>query len=508
MRKVKSKKIRKISVIMLIFSVLMLLFVVLTYADENIQTHTSCVEEHFTWVQNEAEYPENEIGNCPFVAFSLLLSFYDAYWDDRFVPDSYEMRGEIDPFSGEITSEFYFDIENDEWERIKIREGLTEFYNYPEKIEDAQEEYSNLIRNYGGEYFQLYLISLAKQWGYYGEDEYVYGMIESEMISFLERYLSEICGFPTGAVTVHCMGENLISTTNEDVFNKTKEILSGNITSSSGAPIMRGKAPVIVNGLRIGSEDEEMNKTFWQDTGSHTFLAYGLTVNEDGEDDITVSYCYNGEETKTFRTMSFKYLSSIIWLEINPVVLSHKCSTSYFSPLTGDEYCVCQIYSDHPNHACNLPGNQQDPCPNSQSYVNCLCGQQINGYHTYSSTYEYSPDFHYSYCSCGYEYREPHTFEEVHDQQEGSHYYRCDCGYEGERHNFVSYRQYLSLDPNDSMRNSYHIATCECGDEELLPHSFIITITQSVCRDCGFTRPHIGPVGNIIMGKKEDEETE
>ena len=243
----------------------------------------------------------------------------------------------------------------------------------------------------------------------------------------------------------------------------------------------------------------------------------------DSKDDITLSYCWNPEVdeedeedeedviTTTFYTNEFRYCSGIIWLEINEEELPHTCSNSYSrTSSNGDTffYCTCQVYSDHPNHTCKLPGNQQDPCPNSQAYVNCLCGQQINGYHNYSSTYEYSPVFHYSYCSCGYEYRKPHTFEEVHDQQEGSHYYRCYCGYEGERHHFVSYRQYLSLDPNDSMRNSYHIATCECGDEELLPHSFIITITQSVCRDCGFTRPHMGPGGNIIMGKKGDEEDE
>ena len=93
--------------------------------------HVSCVNEHFAWMQHENDssteerYPSNDVGNCPFVAMSLLLSYYDAYWHDDFVPDdivpddnvdnNLETMGVIDTNTGEIVKDFNLKLENEDW---------------------------------------------------------------------------------------------------------------------------------------------------------------------------------------------------------------------------------------------------------------------------------------------------------------------------------------------------------------------------------------------------------
>lgn len=55
----------------------------------------SCVESHFTNLVTTGAGEDKVIrtppseNTCPYVALSLLLSFYDAYWNDKFVADEY-----------------------------------------------------------------------------------------------------------------------------------------------------------------------------------------------------------------------------------------------------------------------------------------------------------------------------------------------------------------------------------------------------------------------------------
>lgn len=443
---------------------------VYAHAQEYI-SHTSCVDEHFNSVQNDAEpedaevYPTNDIGNCPYVASSLLLSFYDAYWDDRFVPDNYETTGAISTTNGNISRYFYFALENDDWNKLKRSSWWGNYSESYEKLLAAQQAYSTFIRDNADDYFQLYLISLGIDQGLHNNDNtddgLTYGLTPNEMVDFLRNYLYNIRGFREDQVTVHCFGENLFTITNEDVFNKAKEILSGG-------------APVIVNGLRIGSEDEKTQQTQLEDTGSHSFLAYDIIENEN---DIVVTYCYNEEEARTFRTMSFKYLSSIIWLEINPDAFPHSHSTSYVSSETGHGYCACEIYSEHPNHT-----------------------------HNYQFTsYDYLQ--HWRYCLCGAKTQiESHNIELVNNKF-GNHKYACssNCGFKYEGSHSYTYSQYSTSEE----REIYHRKSCACGYEEAVPHNFVFfKLGQWVCEDCGYIRTGLGGGSAVIKGKKEDEDTE
>ena len=133
------------------------------------------------------------------MAFSLLLSFYDAYWDDRFVPDNYETVGAINTTNGNIFRDFYFALENDDWNELKESSWWEEYSESDEKLLAAQQAYSTFIRDNANKYFQLYLISLGINQRLHNNDNtddgLTYGLTPNEMVAFLENYLYNICGF-------------------------------------------------------------------------------------------------------------------------------------------------------------------------------------------------------------------------------------------------------------------------------------------------------------------------
>ncbi len=41
-------------------------------------------------------YGWNAKGSCTYIAFDMLLSFYDTYWDDTFIPENYDMPSTLE----------------------------------------------------------------------------------------------------------------------------------------------------------------------------------------------------------------------------------------------------------------------------------------------------------------------------------------------------------------------------------------------------------------------------
>lgn len=130
-------KLKKTLCVLSIVVLLTVFIGIFAYADEDesVPIHTDCVRDYFEWVEDEdadteageriAHYPANPIGSCPYVSMSLLLSFYDAYWHDDFVPAGYETLGEIS-ISGEISQSFHFTLENNEvYRQINFSDGTS-----------------------------------------------------------------------------------------------------------------------------------------------------------------------------------------------------------------------------------------------------------------------------------------------------------------------------------------------------------------------------------------------
>lgn len=144
----------------------------------------------------------NTKGSCGFVAFGMILSFYDTYWDDCIVPEIYDN-------SSELVSESIL--------KCKCSPGIIV---EPDNLaySNQQTYYSN-ISNYGNSYFHFKLLDLYKNnisdFPYnYESGKYSYGLGYKNYSDFYRYYLSNYLGLPKNAFTVH---ETTTSVRNEAI---------------------------------------------------------------------------------------------------------------------------------------------------------------------------------------------------------------------------------------------------------------------------------------------------
>ena len=439
-------KCKKILFFVITIILILSLIGIIAVASEG-NSHDSCVEEHFNYVQEISKnnndldglYPSNPIGSCPYVAMSLLLSYYDAYWDDRFVPNDYETMGLIQEESGRIWTEFHFDLENDTWWTLADNMNLDFDSEDEAEIQRREIAYSQFIQDNFGEFFQMYLIHLAIEEGFH-DGELEYGLNDPETVDFLEYYLYDICKFNSNQVTVHLLTEDLVFNTNQDLIDTAKNLIENG-------------TPVIYGGYSFELLSEETHESIDPSVGGHYLFGYDVTEDEN---DIVLSKCWNGHSTTTFRTTEYNYISSIIWLEINEEALPHVCSDSYASIASSERYCVCEIYSDHPNHTHRLyTGLESCPAANASR---CNCGEPVNDTHTYDIV-RYSSTGHWLECACGAKKgsrAHNYMYTSINDSL---HIVECECGYRVEI-------------PHDFTYPDYHTRVCKCGYIHISDHYF------------------------------------
>ena len=413
-----------------------------------------------------SHYPRNIAGSCGYVALSLLLSFYDAYWRDGFVPERYDTFGIIDDVTGEISREMHFAIENTEWKEFwdEYWEGYKEANNLDENLEETQtiketirlDVYRQFAIDHSNDYFHFYLMSIGRTLGYY--DGIDYGINGQEITELLNHYLNTICGINSTQVQVKILAEDK-HTSREIIYAKMEEKVR------KGFPVLYSGGNYSDNNSQKSSENEN-------EKSRHCLLAYKMTPDEN---DIVLTPCWNGKKLQTFYTTEYIYDSYIIWLE--PTTdFGHDCSASYkYSSASDDGYCVCDIFSKHPNHVHSYDATAYNE---TKHWKKCLCGDaKQQEYH--QMIYKHN-------------YGEVHLYECAHEE----------CQYTIKDHKLIY----------TPTAGDLHRVTCvDCDYVALDFHNFLPATNPrySRCYYCGYTRDEWGSGGsNVIMGKKEDEETE
>ena len=136
-------------------------------------------------------YSYNRMQSCGYVAISMLLSFYDTYWDDDFIPESYDEPGDShDP------TEDYLTLES----TGVFREG-------GEYVAATIDEYELKIEEYQDEVFQYFLILYGRTLFNYAADD-PYGMTHSKIGELLDSYIYDYRGFSEDDVEVN-LGQNV-----------------------------------------------------------------------------------------------------------------------------------------------------------------------------------------------------------------------------------------------------------------------------------------------------------
>ncbi len=386
-----------------------------------------CVSDHFSKLKYnyngvlKYRIPQNEIGTCTHVAMSMLLSFYDFYWNDSFVPTIYSADGISHQMGWEngvynsttnlVEETFNAYPESSAWENWGDDQDFEGFAAYNEIY-----------------YLQPYLMNIANNETINNEIG-ITGLLDCQVVDVLEEYLSRRQLGSNKGVTVHI--EYGFPTAGN--LNATRDTLFETIKTqiNNGNPV-----------IFLGLEEIDVLPEFIDadDMGiyAHAMIAYDV-VGEGAAEDILLHTGWNGDELQHFSTTPFQYLNSAIWLEIDEEKLPHQCVDKYYDIVTGDGFCACEVYADtHPGHICTLSENYTS-YTSSGHYKSCVvCGKNGNvEYHNCTFIYHSSTQ-HQAICLCGYIGYENHGGYTYTYLTSTRHKCICKCGYESTSAHVVS----------------------------------------------------------------------
>lgn len=265
----------------------------------------------------------NSNGTCSYTAIGMLLSFYDSYWNDTFVPEEYDVKSN---FSSPTTSVQDFELIPFDAQAPGIQsEPLDLVSNL------SNDEYMNIVKENEEQYFQFKLIELSKT--YFGSAKFdnatnPYGMTFNEIKGFMNYYLYTFLGMNSSNITV----DSLSSTS-----NNVKSYVVNKITN--GIPVL----------IRATSET----------LGGHAMIAYDYNHTTD---EIYVHTGWKDENGNALRHVSLEeigFTNLIDAISLN-ITSDHVHSYNY-SCESSDSVCSC-AYS-FPQDIRLTSGNYRDMSP-------------------------------------------------------------------------------------------------------------------------------------------------
>ena len=454
-----------------------------------------CVEDHFENLYATMR-PDGEMivrtppseKTCPYVAMSLLLSFYDSYWNDNFVIDQYEWDNGIYNSTTDTLIETFSPInEAQSWEdHIKALNLPVGTDTYPYYPSYAAENTDN--------YLEPYLISIGKALNFHTNPNETLGLSDLETVAVLQAYLYIYRGFNINQVTVHYLHESL-----GDIEAKMREIIDDGY-------------PVIYIGKKVNNSSATNTDNEGQTKPGHELIAYGI----DQDNNIMLHTGWSGLEFCTYEGGSnpteYNLSRAIIWLEINETALTHICSYNYVDSVTGEELCACEIYSTHPAHNNNhISVTSDNILYNNTHHWNNACHCRQPGPDSVVSLHDFSyvctdnsSTKHLEDCvGCGYARYADHEYTIPASPTETSHSLKCVCG--AVSSTTEEHYAYRYISQGDSLHKVY----CECGYFiGTSTHSMRIVGKNNQCIHCGYVRSGLDLPGQLMSHEEDEKPTE
>ena len=229
----------------------------------------------------------NSHGTCSYVTIGMLLSYYDSYWDDSFIPEEFDIESES---YFKTYSSGDFSIQSFYAESPGI---LFEPSNEVESLSSA--DYLDYVKSKSNKYFQSKLISLSIS--YFGASKFdnnlnQFGMTFTDITGFLGYYLYNYCNFNTSEVIIDSCND--LDSVRSYAINKIKK----------GIPVL------------LRSESSSL--------GGHAFITYDY---DEKTDEIYVHTGWRDENAN--KTLSHVALSSTCFTNIiDAISLDVKMSSS------------------------------------------------------------------------------------------------------------------------------------------------------------------------------------
>ena len=501
------KAAEKLVAILVILSVLVGVVSIDVFAD-SADVEYKTVAQHY-YEKLGSQIPVNIHGSCGYVAMSILLSFYDVYWDDIFVNTGCEN-----------TTQVVTNVERDIPRDIPTIRLENEMLSEAEKGNEAL--YRAFIQNNASDYLHMYLLSLGigLQLGHENDDENGFAITIHEVAMVLDRYFDDIFG-PADyydedqeysnnlPLTIHIAQENNTGETRESVLNKIRAQVD------NGNPVIYRADDIVSKengeGNNSNTENEPRKKV------GHFMVAYYAT--KDG--DISFHKGHTKYTNTTLGETEYNLNIDALWIEINEDILPHACSGDYtylLYPGVEPSCCSCEAYKYiHPNHIHEQKGLEQND--DTTHIYNCIWGCEIKKSHEFVCNM-ISNSQHSLVCECGYSYEESHNFvyQDYHTSvcedcgyvnttshvyggfvySSTQHWKECACGAQKQ----VGTHSYTY----ENFNAAKHKCICSCGYEKLSAHKNVVLNSQYT--QCTFCKALFDSNGdhNFINKKQDDIE--
>lgn len=222
-------------------------------------------------------FGNNAFGSCGYVSIGMLLSFYDAYWDESFIANSYDVVSNY-TIDRQPLADFYLVPSNADSPGIKF-EPLSLFSGA------TVEDYLSIASENKDTYFQFKLFDLAKQhFGAINFDEAsgALGLSGEGIYELVDYYIHDYKGYSDSDVVV-----NLYNTTSA---SQMKSYVISNI--NEGNPIIlvakqpnTSKAHCVIAYDYNSSNREIYVHTGWRDENNGVALTH-VSLSDIGYTDI------------------------------------------------------------------------------------------------------------------------------------------------------------------------------------------------------------------------------
>lgn len=264
----------------------------------------------------------NTNGTCSYTAIGMLLSFYDSYWNDLFIPDEYDVKS---TFSSTATSSQDFELIPFDAQAPGIQ---PEPLNLVSNLSNS--EYIDVVRENEAKYFQFKLIQLSQS--YFGKIKFEdssnpFGMTFEEINQFLTYYLYTFLQMNNSQVSIDSMTSNS-GNVKDFVINKVK----------SGIPVL----------IRASS------KTL----GVHAMIAYDYNY---GTDDIFVHTGWKDGSGNSLRHVSLQEIGFTNL--IDAISLNTKSNHEHSYNYSSTKQTVCSCNYSFPRDIQIISGNYRDMTP-------------------------------------------------------------------------------------------------------------------------------------------------
>lgn len=496
MEKNKKTKIRLISAL-LTFVMLFGTFSLFTSADEPEEPVTM-LEDHFDNLNyGTGAYPPPSENTCAYTAISMMLAYFDAVVNERFVPLNLEWsQGSYSLTEGGIKKTFSESGETNAW---------TNYRNT-----NSDKSYADFQVENQFNYLQPYLISIGKILGYHSDDAVAnqnpdtyngFGLRsikgesdeKEEIVCVLENYLYNTCNFTQEEVTVHIEQESdvgqtaLEETIREQIANGYPVIYCGYIPNQSTE-----------GGLSASSSSDGRS--------GHAMIAYATEdTNEDGiDEDIKLHTGWISSSYTYVSSTDYTYQNAVVWLEISDDLMVHDHTSNenqkdYY--ISGSyptvNLCTCEVYADHPLH--NNSHIFINSFDNQNHFMQCHCGAITNSVIHSFSYVDHSEQQHIKSCTiCDYSISENHMYGNHEKISSTQHESSCVCGdTRTESHAGFEYK---------SISNFKHEVYCKCGYLIGTSNHVMTTVgTRNICTICGASFSNFSDI--TIKGAEDEHET-